>query len=573
MTGAQRLTQTLALLQQNRDTFKALERDTQLAMVKLRRCQNESVPVNQLPPELLRMVFAHLRPPPSPRRTAYLTPPIEFASYEPLVSAMLVCHKWYAIASDAASLWTDIDFQRQRTFAPILLTRSSGAAIHLCGYISIKDNTLETAIKDNGARIRELDLWARDSVPALQSILAVDMLRLRVLCLSCKDPRSTQMSTLLTGVPASFPSLKAVLLESCLFVPDLPLPQLTHVHLGKMDRVDAANILDLLRNTPALEYLDITSSTLTVPLNSSTISSPVALPRLQSAHIAHSTATEVHYLMTSLEVPALAFLDLSRISVGRETLSSTPLLPRSIDTHTMRRLALCVNSTSTFFHTTLHGSNASLDLSLHARAVPNSEWMQWARADLPLTVLPLPLPSIEEFHFQAGRWEAPRDLLPHLAPLIPTVSTLLVKHNPRDDDDNAEVKLHCHMTLARVLERDSPVLFPHLAHLALVVSWIPPGFCELLARALKRRDEGGRRVRKLRICVDGEYSRFRGHWKPYAWWMDPARDYRKTGIFDHVDDGDGDLQRLGWGRWKDCVRRARHEYWRDSRSRGEGGQY
>ena len=430
---------------------------------------------------------------------------------------MLVCHKWYEIAFHAASLWTDIDFQRQRTFASILLTRSSGAAIHLCGYLSRKDNTLETAVKDNGARIRELDLWARDSVPALQSILAVDMLRLRVLCLSCKDPQSTQMSTLLNGVPASFPSLRAVLLESCLFVPDLPLPQLTHLHLGKMDRVDASNILDLLRNTPALEYLDITSSNLTIPLNSSTISSPVALPRLHSAHIAHSTATEVHYLMTSLEVPALAFLDLSRISVGRETLSLTPLLPRSIDTHTMRRLSLCVSTDFTSFHTTLHGSAASLELNLHPRPMPNSEWVQWARVDLPPTVLPLPLPNIEEFHFQAGHWDAPRDLLPHLAVHIPAVSTLLVKHNPRDDDGNAEVKLHRHMTLARavarVLERcdsdgDSPaVLFPHLAHLELVVGWIPPGFCELLARALERRDEGGRRVRKLRIRGDGEYSR------------------------------------------------------------------
>ena len=181
----------------------------------------------------------------------------------------------------------------------------------------------------------------------------------------------------------------------------------------------------------------------------------------------------------------------------------------------MRRLSLCVSTDFTSFHTTLHaGSAASLELGLHPRPMPNPEWTQWARVDLPLTVLPLPLPNTEEFHFQAGRWEAPRDLLPHLAVHIPAVSMLLVKHNPRDDDDNADVKPHRHMTLARavarVLERDSDspaALFPHLAHLKLVVSWIPPGFCELLARALERRDEGGRRVRKLRIRGDGEYSR------------------------------------------------------------------
>ena len=189
--------------------------------MQLRRRRNESllIPVNLLPPELLRTVFSHPRPPPFPRYVGHLASFNEFASYNPLVTAMLVCRKWCAIASHNASLWTDIDFQRQRTFASVLLSRSVGAAIRLCGRLTSEGDALETAIRNNGSRIRELDLWPGNSVPALQSILAVGMPRLRVLCLSCEVPSAAQASTVLTGTPASFPSLKAMLLGSFLLIP------------------------------------------------------------------------------------------------------------------------------------------------------------------------------------------------------------------------------------------------------------------------------------------------------------------------------------------------------------------
>ncbi len=476
---------------------------------------------------------------------------------------MLVCHKWYAIASYAASLWTDIDFAQQRTFAPVLLTRSLGACVHLCGSLPSREKALETSIRNNGARIRELDLWALGPMPAWQSILAVDMPRIRVLCLSCS---CKDQSVLLIGAPASFPALRAMLLESFLFVPAHVLPQLTHLHLAKLVRVNAANMLDLLRNTPALQLLDINSGDLIVPLNLTTVSSPVALPRLHSAHISRLASAAVHHLMVALAVPHPAFLDLSNIFASGGTLSSTPLLPDALTRHTMRRLAFDMDNNFKYFRTAFHGNDVSLTLKLTNVGVPHSERAQWAFTDFPTM---LPLSGIEEFHFQVlQQWEAPQDLLPHLSAYMPAVSTLLIKHDPGTEEEDADGYMVLARTVARILESDNPVLFPNLAHLELIVTCIPLAFCALIARALARRDRDGRRLRKLRIRIDDDYT---FQWK-MKWMGMREQNYKKTDIFDHVDSGEisddflddgSDTHRLGWGSWKDCVQRARHGYWQE----------
>ncbi|PIL30027.1 hypothetical protein GSI_07939 [Ganoderma sinense ZZ0214-1] len=297
---------------------------------------------------------------------------------------------------------------------------------------------------------------------------------------------------------------------------------------------------------------------LIAPPNLDAISSPVSLPRLQNAHISHSTSSVVHYLMAALDAPSLAWLDLTvYVSGGTLLLSDFP-----------------------FFHAALHGSGVSLAIGLHAHNVPRAEWAQWTLTGFPAT---LPLSGVEEFHIQARQWDAPEGALPHFAAYMPQVSTLLIKNEPCDDDDdvgdgdNTEGHMELARVVARVLtsDRDGPVtvLFPHLAHLELIVSSIPLAFCELLARALAHREEGRRRRRRLRIRVDEElFDPFR--WKMrWMGWREPED--RKTGIFDvdHVDvceiaddfvDGSGgDEQRLGWGKWRDCVQRAAHEYWQE----------
>ena len=56
--------------------------------------------------------------------------------------------------------------------------------------------------------------------------------------------------------------------------------------------------------------------------------------------------------------------------------------------------------------------------------------------------------------------------------------------------------------LGALLASDSPVLFPHLARLELIVSYVSREFCELIAPALAKRAQDGRRLRTLRIRLE-----------------------------------------------------------------------
>ncbi|PIL30013.1 hypothetical protein GSI_07924 [Ganoderma sinense ZZ0214-1] len=392
------------------------------------------------------------------------------------------------------------------------------------------------------------------------------MPQVRTLCLSREyaraDPTGAATVLQLNSAQASFPSLRAILLTGVLFVPTHVLPRLTHLHLARMAQVDASTILDLLRNTPALEVLEIKSRDV--------LATPEFGHNLFAARLPPSLAERTHLPFDF------------RLHVNGGTLLSVPPLPRALATHPMRRLAFDVGSDSDFnpsFHAALHGSGASLAIGLHAHNVlhTGTEWAQWMLTDLPTT---LPLSGIEEFHIRAREWHAPEDVLPHLAVYMPAVSTLLIKHETHDDDydyddgDDTDGHMELARVVARVLTSDGPVPLPALAHVELIVGSIPLAFCELLARALGHRDVGGRRLQRLRIRVDDE------HYDSFRWRVMGGRvsEYRKTGIFDHVDvceipdgssDGaghepnDGDTQRLGWGKWRDCVQQARHEYWEE----------
>ncbi|KAM5530717.1 hypothetical protein V8D89_015610, partial [Ganoderma adspersum] len=195
---------------------------------------------------------------------------------------------------------------------------------------------------------------------------------------------------------------------------------------------------------------------------------------------------------------------------------------------------------------------------------PETEQGHRVVLDFPTVLSPS---GVDELHIQARQWEAPpEELLPHLAAHMPAVSTLLIRHDAVHDMKDVDRHMVLARTVARVLESDSPVLFPGLVHLELSVGAIAMAFFQVIARALARRDEGGRRVRTLRIRIDGHC------W--FHWNMQALNG--ETGIFDYVDyctisessrffdeDEDRQTRSLGWGRWKDCVQRARHEYWRE----------
>ena len=541
--------------------------------MQLRRRRNASLPlpINRLPPELLRMIFGHLRKPPSTRRTRHLYG-VRFSPYTPLISVMLVCHKWCTIASHAASLWTDIGLSATE----LLISRSLGASIRLSGCLSPEDDPLETIFKDNGARIRELDLWAVGPMPALPSILETHMPRLHTIALFSEDKfSSTVPSQLLINVPVSFPALKAMMLENILIIPTHVLPQLTHLHLGRMKGLSVSDILDVLRNTPALEVLDISPPEASIHPSRSTgaASSPVALHHLRDLYVRNLTFTIVHHLVTVLDVPTLAFLHMYSPFGSDGTIVPTKLLPKAVTMWKVNRLA--VDLKYALLSVAFRGDHVSLDVETTFNLVQEEKW-NWLHNDFPTM---LSLSGVGELHFQTRLWDVPvsENLLSLLAPYMPAVSTLIIKHDAGrfgNDDDDPEGVICLGRAVAGILASDRPVLFPNVVHLELIVSDIPVELCQCISDGLARRAEAGRRLQKLRIRVDESHS-FR--WK-MKWLHEQEPEWEETGIFDHVDSGeifqkrrgymryddyDDDTARLGWGKWKDCVQSAQHDYWEE----------
>ena len=506
-----------------------------------------------------------------------------FASYQPLVFAMLVCHKWHVIASQAALLWTDIDFKHQGSFAPVLLTRSLGAPIRLCGRLD-KDNVLLTVITDNGARISELDLCVGTKVShptsVLQSILAVDMPQVRVLSLFRGRYNGEAGLKLVADANAPappFPALKVMLLEGFLFVPAHSLLQLTHLHLAWLDGVDPSSILDLLRSTPALEVLDIIKShEYTGPQNLPTRRwTSVNLPRLHSVYMWSLATITVHQLMTRLEVPNLASLRLSSISAKSGTLLSTPLVPGSLAARTVNRLAFDVVGNFTAFYAALYGADLSLSMNVTAHTVSDpAERASWALDDFP-ALFEFPLAGVDELHFQTQLWPGVGEpILLRLAAHTPALSTLVIRHNQGYEDTLTDGLMSLARAIAALLANKA--LVPRLAHLELIVGDIPHGFCDLLVPGLAQRDLDGRRVRRLCVRVNDALL---ARWSMK--WMGQAKpDYREASIREHVDfvsigetkkrghtghgeAGEEPTDTLGWGQWKGCVQPARHDYWRE----------
>ncbi|PIL30014.1 hypothetical protein GSI_07925 [Ganoderma sinense ZZ0214-1] len=211
-------------------------------------------------------------------------------------------------------------------------------------------------------------------------------------------------------------------------------------------------------------------------------------------------AAGISYLMNALEVPRLVFLDL-HWHLSEWTPSSTPFLLDALAPRPMPHLALDVSPGFAEFDVMLHGCNVSLFMTLRSVqfGVPDEDRTDWAFTGLPTV---LPLSGVEESHILTYQWDTPPGFLSHLATYMPAVSTLLIKYDLISGEEDVDGHMELARVLSRVLESDSPVLFPRLAHLELVVGTIPLAFCEIIARALARRHEDGRRLRKLRICID-----------------------------------------------------------------------
>ena len=194
----------------------SIHHDLHLACALLAKRYNSQVPANRLHPELLGMVFQHLR---APVEVFNPEEPYEkptFNSYKPLVHAMMVCRKWHVVGSEMASLWTDVDYSLtgSEDRPSRLLKRSGMTPIHLRLDVSVlgEDHTyLHEMVGANAFRLRQLDVSMSDTdtMSAVMQLLGNDMPVLRCLRMWHGSHRG---NSVLRNVQGRFPSLRGIAL-------------------------------------------------------------------------------------------------------------------------------------------------------------------------------------------------------------------------------------------------------------------------------------------------------------------------------------------------------------------------
>jgi hypothetical protein len=243
-------------------TFRAVELEIEKAerrLASLRRQRNGLLPVSRLPPELLTIIFAHLRlaqhtePAPgagSPRRRD--------ACY---IAFTHVSHAWRTLALHTPSLWTRLDDRVLGTaLAGLVLRRSSPVyPIALAARGSERALAQATALAcSHQRRLRALELSNADVCAAPP--LALDGLtylprleRLAILDANCAARLPTTMSA---------PRLRSLELQGTSFPWTDPsggtfahLTELTLAFLPFYSRLSVCELLSLLSRTPALERL------------------------------------------------------------------------------------------------------------------------------------------------------------------------------------------------------------------------------------------------------------------------------------------------------------------------------
>ena len=475
-----------------------------LAFALLARRYNSQVPVNRLHPELLGMVFEYLR-----QGTRAVDPDesldqIVFDPYKPLIHAMTVCHKWYIVALEQASLWTDVDYARGTAGPTCLLQRSGTAPIHL--RVILEGSPRDMApfsdiVRVNASRLRQLDvcMTAADTMQAIEQLLENDMPLLQSLKVSDEYYHMNAISRKMLG---RFPSLRGLMLMGFFWLPPSeagPFTKLTHLHISMLTDLPVASITSLLAATPALEVLELhectavslaelpTGTTILEHLTHLTIrrmSTRVAEALMPALILPHATAVFLWVDVDSDAPPTDALLpqpqhwrDATRVRIDEGAYGN---LTVSLEDPTPRRVTFC------------------LEYSAEGEAEAQPQW-------------PLPIPTVARFpHVTAARlsvfahWGT---ALPQFTARFPALASLAVE-GPHGDLVAVGEMVDA---LCRVLapgEDSGDVVTSRcvagLKEVALVLPCALPGLTERLAPALKKRNEDGLQIERLRTWIAPE---------------------------------------------------------------------
>jgi len=287
------------------DEIKALEEHTYAS----KRRRNALVPISQLPPETLSMIFSFLFPP--------LLVCDGKARYLPLLRVTHVCHQWREIALNYSYLWNCINPTMLSPAAIAeMLVRAKTAPLHFEARITYRNDekldVCERELEAHISRIRHLGLSGRfqtvlgrlvSPAPSLESLTLLDI-----------SPRSFIPDSLFNG---TFPKLTSLRLKCCDISWKSPLLKglrtLQILRPSARSRPTLEDWLDALNEMPQLETLNLYSSSPVVPVDDPFVPKPrhtVTLPYLTRFKIT-SSAKSCALALAHLVLPALTSLHVS----------------------------------------------------------------------------------------------------------------------------------------------------------------------------------------------------------------------------------------------------------------------
>jgi len=294
------------------DEIKALEEHTYAS----KRRRNALVPISQLPPETLSMIFSFLFPPLCDGKARY--------RYLPLLRVTHVCHQWRETALNYSCLWSCINpTMLSPTGIAEMLVRAKTAPLHFEARITFlndeKLDVCERELKAHVSRIRHLGLSGRfqtvleqlvSPAPSLESLTLLDI-----------NPPSFIPNTLFNG---NFPKLTSLKLKCCDISWKSPLLKglrtLQILRPSTGSRPTLEDWLDALNEMPQLETLHLYSSSPVVPVDEPFIPKPrrtVTLPYLTRFKIT-SSAKSCALALAHLVLPALTSLHVSAESQDKK---------------------------------------------------------------------------------------------------------------------------------------------------------------------------------------------------------------------------------------------------------------
>ncbi|TBU27149.1 hypothetical protein BD311DRAFT_760886 [Dichomitus squalens] len=291
----------------------AIYRDLEHLAGLFRRYENNFLPVNKLPVEILRRIFRFVAAP----NTDVLGNPSN--QIHRAVTITKVCSRWRTIVLEDPSMWCHImDAHRTQLVDPrVILQRSGTSALHVHTTVSYRKKERATpshVIETYPGRVQALHLTVPLQnadilrlVKQLPPLPTLELLTIRALGVWSRRMNEVDPETLLL-CNGETPQLRALHLGPHIrFIPGNTFPMLAHLRLTQLcaRTLTVNKVLRLLSNCPCLVTVKLYESPIDyaggdVDADLKTI----ALPRLQALWIEYAHVTAVFAVVARLEFPS-----------------------------------------------------------------------------------------------------------------------------------------------------------------------------------------------------------------------------------------------------------------------------